>query len=117
MTLIMKTKTERKRSRKPGWQQEIASERMEILLALAGKEFKKHPERSDRYAALARRIGMRYNVSVPKGSGRICKGCQKFMVPGENCVVRTSARTRAVETRCTSCGKVSRHPYAREKAR
>ena len=42
----------------------IAGERIDILLGLAGKEAKKHPERARRYVELARKIGMRYNVRL-----------------------------------------------------
>jgi ribonuclease P protein subunit RPR2 len=106
----------RGRSGKPAWQKEIAGERMEILMGLAQGEFAVHPERSDRYAELARKIGMRYNVKVPREAKvRTCRGCKGFLVPGKNAVVRTNAKTLSLETRCLKCGKVSRHPYAREK--
>ncbi len=105
----------RSRSKKPGWQQDIAGERIDILMKLAGKEFKGHPERSNRYVELARKIGMRYNVRIPKASRNFCKKCYKFIVPGKNSVVRSSARTRSMETKCLECGEVTRMPYAIEK--
>ena len=108
--------TKRERSSKPAWQREIAGERMGILMGLAQEESAAHPVRSDRYAQLARKIGMRYNVKVPRDiRGRMCRGCKVFLVPGRNSIVRTSAKTLSVETRCLKCGKVSRHPYAKEK--
>jgi len=105
----------RKRSAKPEWQQGIARERIGILVGLAAEEYEEHPERSHRYASLARRIGMRYNVSVPELSC-VCKGCHGFMLPGKGGIVRANPRTRSMETRCSRCGRVHRHPYAREKA-
>ncbi len=109
-------KDSRNRSSKPGWQQEIAEERMRILMDLAGKEFGAHPERSDRYVGLARKIGMRYNVKMPKELKlRFCGGCSRYIVPGRNSVVRASSRTQSMEVRCLKCGKVNRMPYAREK--
>ena len=107
----------RKRSSKPGWQQEIAEERMGILLNLAGKEFSSHSERSDRYVELARKIGMRYNVKIPKVSRSFCKKCYKYIVPGKNCIVRSSAKTRSMEVKCLECGMVTRLPYAKEKGK
>ncbi len=42
-----------------------------------------------RYVGLARKIGMRYKVSIPKElKWRVCKGCGNFLVPGVNCGVR-----------------------------
>jgi ribonuclease P protein subunit RPR2 len=105
----------RSRSSKPAWQREIAHERIGILMGLAGREHESHPERSERYAQLAKKIGMRYNVKIPGGLRKACKGCGAFLTPGRNCTVRTSAKTRSVETRCHGCGRVSRHPYARER--
>jgi ribonuclease P protein subunit RPR2 len=110
-------KKSRERSSKPAWQMEIAGERMGILMGLAQVEFATHPARSDRYAELSRKIGMRYNVKVPRAvRSRMCRGCQGFLVPGRNSVVRTSAKTLSVETKCLKCGNVSRHPYAKERA-
>ncbi len=107
---------ERSRS-KPAWQQEIAEERMRILFGLAEEEFGDNPGRSDRYVELARKIGMRYNVRVPKEfRPRFCKSCNRYLVPGKNSVTRTSKRTRSLKIKCLGCGSVSRHPYSREKA-
>lgn len=107
--------SERRRSSKPAWQREIAGERIAILMGLAEAEFRAHPERSDRYAELARKIGMRYNVKVPRGLRKACRECGSFLVPGANAVVRASRRTRSMETKCLRCGTVSRRPYAKER--
>lgn len=102
--------------KKPGWQQDIALERIEILFSLAGKEFARHPDRSHRYAELARKIGMRYNVSIPKQiKRRICNKCNRYLFPGKNSKVRSSSSTLAMEVKCLECGHVARYPYAREK--
>jgi len=55
-----------KRGKKKLWQVKIAKERIAILLDLAKKQLKKHPTRSKRYAQLARKIGLRYNVRFTK---------------------------------------------------
>jgi ribonuclease P protein subunit RPR2 len=105
------------RRSKPAWQQEIAEERVRILFGLAGEEFPSKPKRSDRYVDLARKIGMRYNVSIPRElRPRFCKSCYAYLVPGKNSVTRTSGKTQSLETKCLGCGSVSRHPYSKEKA-
>ena len=102
--------------RKPGWQKDIAGERILILFGLAGREFKKHKERSRRHVQLARRIGMRYNVKIPKNLKRsFCKLCNSYLKPGVNCRVRTNPRQNAVIIKCLECGRISRHPYRKEK--
>jgi ribonuclease P protein subunit RPR2 len=113
----MKRKGSRGRGRaKPGWQNEIALERIRILFDLAGKEFDRHPARSHRYARLARKISMRYNVKIPKElKRRMCNNCYNYLFPGKNCVVRSSSKRQTMEIRCLDCGKVYRHPYAKEK--
>lgn len=106
----------RKRSSRPGWQDEIAQERIGLLFRQADLEFSKHPERSDRYVELARKIGMRYNVKIPKElKVRFCGKCKRFLVPGRNATVRSNARTESMEMKCHSCGDVTRFPYSREK--
>lgn len=102
--------------RKPGWQKDIARERIDILFALAEKEFKKHRERSKRYVQLARKIGMRYNVKIPENlKGSFCKLCNSYLKLGVNCRVRTNPAQKAVIMKCLECGKITRHPYRREK--
>jgi ribonuclease P protein subunit RPR2 len=106
---------ERIRSKPPSWQR-IARERISILFKQAEKEFKKHPERSKRYVELAKKIGMRYNVRIPKNlRRRFCKKCFSYLKPGVNCRVRTSKSRQSVVVTCLVCGFVSRQPYIREK--
>jgi len=101
---------------KPGWQQEMAKERIMILFGLAGKEFDRHPGRSHRYVELARKISMRYNVKMPKQlKRRICNNCHKYLFPGKNCVVRSNSMSQSMEIKCLECGKVHRYPYVKEK--
>jgi len=98
-----------------GWKR-IARERISILFREAGKEFRKHPERSKRYVELAKKIGMRYNVRIAKNlKRRFCSRCSSYLKPGVNCRVRTSESKQAVTVTCLACGFVSRHPYIREK--
>ncbi len=100
----------RKPGNKPEWQKRIARERIGILFSIAGKEFKKHPERSHRYVEIALKIGKRYNVRLGKDfRGMFCRKCGHYMKQGANSRTRTSGGRLVVE--CRDCGNVSRRPY------
>jgi len=102
--------------RKPEAWKKIAKERIRILFDLAEEVIEKHPERSKRYVELARKIGMRYNVRIPKDLKRkFCKKCLSYLKPGVNCRVRTSEGKQAVIITCLECGEVARYPYIKEK--
>ncbi len=108
---------QRRRSRgtKPAWQTEIAQERIEILFRNAGKEFPRHPELSDRYVEIARKIAMKFNVSMPSRlKHRFCKKCGAFLVPGESCRIRLNSEKHYRIQTCGLCGDKVRHPYVRE---
>ncbi len=101
----------------PGWQSDIAEERIDILFieaeraARAGKL-----KRANRYIFLARKLAMKFNL---KFSGlqrrKFCHKCYHYLQPGKNLMVRINPKVRAVEYRCKDCGKVNRYPYAKEK--
>ena len=93
---------QRGRGQKPTYQLGIAKERISILLKLAEKEFKTHPERSRRYVQLARKIGMRYNVRLPADAKRrFCKSCGTLFKPGVTCTRRASGG--AIIIKCGEC--------------
>jgi len=101
-----------KRGKKPEWQKRIAKERIKILFDLAEKEFEEYPERSRRYIELARKIGLRYNIRLPKELKRkFCKNCNSLLIPGKSCSVRLVSRMRVVKVRCLNCGKEFNYPY------
>ena len=107
----------RGRGRRSAEVEGIARERVEILLdearsaARAGKR-----ERAKRYVALARRMGSRYNVSIPTGHRRwLCGGCGGYMVPGSNATVRL--RPQRTVIRCADCGTVRRVGRAKRSAK
>jgi ribonuclease P protein subunit RPR2 len=86
----------------------IARERISSLFALAEVEAAHdHPELADRYVALARRVGTRYNVRLlPEFRELYCRGCSVFWVEGRT--VRTRLRSgRRVRT-CLRCGRERR---------
>lgn len=98
--------------KKPQWMKKIAKERINILFQQAEKEFKKHPERSNRYIELARKISMKYQVKIPKKlRRRFCHKCYKFLMPGENCKIRTkSKKEKHLVIKCLECGNKMRIP-------
>ncbi len=99
----------RTRQKKPKWQIDIAGERIEILFEEAEKEFEKHPERSDNYISLARRIAMRYNVRIPPRLRiRFCRKCYKYLKPNVNSTIEE--RGSAVAVGCKNCGYKRTYP-------
>jgi len=97
----------RSRTKKPEWQQRIATERIQILFGLAEKELRKHPNRSRRYVELARKIGMRYNVRLPKElKKKFCKDCNTLLKPGLTSTARIQNKTLTI--RCMFCNKIYR---------
>lgn len=95
------------RSKKPDWQLAIARERIGILLGLAEKELKAHPDRSRRYVELARKIGMRYNVRM--GSKNFCKKCNTLLKPGLTASHRTEKG--AIVIKCLKCNNITRTKF------
>lgn len=88
----------------------IASERIEILMQRAEEAFARDRKRANRYAELARKIGMRYNLRLPKKwRRRICRKCLAFLKPDSNCRVRIY-KGRVIIT-CLECKNVVRLPY------
>jgi ribonuclease P protein subunit RPR2 len=87
---------------------QIASERMGILFNEAERAARRGENGlSERYVALARAIGMRYNVRLPSGlKRRACQKCGAFLVPGRN--LRVRFRGGKTVWTCLKCGNVSR---------
>jgi len=90
----------------------VAEERIEILFEEAVKTYPQNPSQAQRYVDLARRIGMRYRVRLPRGFRRlVCRRCKGFMLPGYSCRVRVRSRGQPhVAITCLSCGAVTRIP-------
>ena len=86
------------RGKRPKWMIEIAIERMNILFERAEMEFEKHPERSNRYVILAKKLSTK---------------CNKFLYPGHNATVRLV--NEEVNILCGECGHVMKIPYHKEK--
>jgi ribonuclease P protein subunit RPR2 len=94
----------------------IARERVSNLFGLAEREARgAHPELADRYVALARRIGMRYNVRLRQEYRELyCRSCSAFWVEGRT--VRTRLRAGSRVRTCLRCGYQRRTPSARRSA-
>lgn len=103
------------RGKKKAWQTEIARERIVILFKEAEKRFKDKPDLSDRYVKIARNIGMKFNVSIPKElKRRFCKKCLSFLVYGKNARQRINSEKKYVLITCIKCGHKQRIPYAKK---
>jgi len=88
----------------------IARRRVSDLFSLAEREAAGgHLELADRYVALARRIGMRYNVRL-SGEYRdlYCRSCSAFWIEGRT--VRTRLRSGHRVRTCLRCGRQRRTP-------
>lgn len=86
----------------------IASERIQILVERAAESARAgEPALADRYAQLARALGMRYNIRLPpQFKRRLCRACGSYLVPGRNMRVRLRPG-RTVWT-CLKCGSIRR---------
>lgn len=94
------------RRRDKGREREVATDRIERLLQLAHGE-RHRPDRSKRYVELARKIGMRYQVSIPaRWRRRICRSCERLLTPGRDARVRLRRGTLRVT--CARCGRTNR---------
>jgi ribonuclease P protein subunit RPR2 len=104
----------KEKSRNPATKK-IARERISVLFGQARDAFAAHPERSNRYVELARKIAMRQRVRIDREFRRqYCHHCYAFLVPGNNMRVRVH-RGNVVVT-CGSCNKKTRYRVVRPDA-
>lgn len=91
---------------------DIGAKRIERLLDLSEESVRiGREDRARRYVEIARNIGMKMCISLPKNR-RYCKNCLLPMMPGVNCTVRLA--NHKVNIRCDVCGEVRRIPYIKE---
>lgn len=89
----------------------IARERIARLFELARDQFAEHPEFSDRYVAIARKIAMRQRVRIDRELRRqFCRRCSSFLVPGKTSRVRVHDGNVVVT--CLICKSRRRYPVA-----
>lgn len=95
---------------------QVARERIADLFALAENEARRADSMlADRYVALARRIGMRYNVRLLAEYRELyCRGCSAYWVEGRT--VRTRLRGGRRVRSCQRCGRIRRLPIAPRRA-
>ena len=99
------------RSKNPAGKQ-IARERIRVLFGQARLIYAAHPELSNRYVELARKIAMRQRVRIDREFRRqYCHHCYAFLVPGQNMRVRVH-RGNVVVT-CKSCNRTTRYRVVR----
>ncbi len=95
----------------------IAKERIEKLFRLASDCYGEDPDLANRYVELARKIGMKCQVRIPKRFKMFfCKECNSFLVSGVNSRIRTrrDGKGKVIIT-CLKCGTIKRYPMSREK--
>ena len=106
----------RRNRRKPTEQLEIARERIEILFSQAEIEFPAHPELSNRYVELARKISMKFNVPIPGMlKKRFCRECKNYLVYGKNARVRLNSDRKYILITCLNCSNKMKYGYSKEK--
>jgi ribonuclease P protein subunit RPR2 len=94
----------------------VAKERIGVLFEQAQLAFCEHPEMSNRYVALARRIAMRQRVRIDREfRRRYCHHCYAFLVPGQN--MRVRVHRGSVVVTCGICNKKMRYRVVRPHVR
>ncbi|MGA2699139.1 MAG: ribonuclease P [Methanoregula sp.] len=90
----------------------LARERIAVLFSEAGNVYHEHPEYSDRYVALARKIAMRQRVRIDlEHRRRYCHHCYRYLVPGVN--MRVRVHYGWVASTCLECNKTTRYRVER----
>ncbi len=103
----------KERSRTPQTKK-IARERIAILFAQARAAFATHPELSNRYVELARKIAMRQRIRIDREFRReFCRHCSSFLVPGNTSRVRVQGGNVVVT--CLCCRQRRRYPVGRDR--
>lgn len=91
----------------------IARDRIENLFAMAERLTKEgETDLSRRYITLARRIGMKLDISIGHRM-EYCRKCNTYMLPSRTCRVRLSRGRKVIV--CLACGNTSRFPYCKSK--
>lgn len=94
---------------------EIAAERINILLREADRVSNKNDMLAKRYVTLARKISMKTKTKIPKKLKRkYCKHCHSYFKQGINCRVRIN--NNMVLYYCFDCKQYTRIPFIKEKS-
>ncbi len=88
-------------------QKKEALEKIKTLFTEAKTQFSKNPGLSNKYVKMARKIAMKFNITMPRNLKRkFCKHCYSYLVPSKNCRVRIH-KSRVVY-HCDNCKKFMR---------
>lgn len=97
--------------RDKGEERRIAHERVGRLVVLAEAAVREgRRDRADRYADLAWRLRLRYQLGASALDGRICRACHAFLQPGVTSRVRLTGGR--VSVTCLACGGTRRKVLA-----
>ena len=98
-----KNKLEKKKTKA-----EVLDEVIE-LIKNAKALLKKDKRKSTLFVKKARRLAMRHKIKLPRAIKRqFCKHCYSYLMPGENCRIRT--RNKTLVYYCLDCRKYMRFP-------
>ncbi len=96
-------------------ERKIAKERIKKLFDMAREEaIKDNLDRSRRYVQLARKIAMKFNLSLRDYKRKFCKKCNVYFT-SKTSRVRYQKKDLRVTYTCLVCGNVQKYPYTREK--
>lgn len=103
----------RRFEKKKAMRRRIAGERIRLLLDMAEEQsLAGDMELANRYARLARKIGMRYKVKMPSGFNLgFCKKCQSFLMPPRDARIRITGGR--LTRQCLKCGSYYRMPIGK----
>jgi ribonuclease P protein subunit RPR2 len=107
---------DRLRKKKKGEESEIAAERIDILFNLAEKKAAiGELEASDSLVDKACRIGMKFNLRIPKKYKQMyCRKCHAFLLQGKTSKTRINSKEKRVEVTCLKCKRKAHTPYVAE---
>ena len=89
---------------------QIAGERIDFLFKKAKEVFKENSSLANRYVEIARKVAMKAQINIPSNlRKKFCRKCHSYLVPGENCRVRT--RNKMMIYYCKKCKNIMRFPY------
>ncbi len=107
--LVQRLKSHMKYYRKPAQQQKIALERIDKLFQQAKLRAADSPALAKRYVTLARKIGMKYKVRLPKElRRRFCRACNAYWTSQNS---RIRLRSGMVVAYCLECRHFRKFRY------
>ena len=91
---------------------ELAVQRIDRLFTEAESAFPRHPERSERYVTLARKIAMKARITLPRAlKQKYCKRCDAYLKAGVTSRVRL--RNNFILITCLRCRALRKFPYGK----